>query len=188
MEPTLIGAYGHWAVELLERQLPRLSFRREEFAEIEQWRPAARQRLLERMAPPALVAPEGVELVRKLRYDGLDVELLRWPLGHGPATEAVLLLEQKSGLDKAWPKLKVFVDKENHWISKKIEYLDKKDKKHKTEVRKGVKKMGGRTVTSVMAMKDHGKKHSTTIIMKAATFNKGLSDKMFTKRYLVREE
>jgi len=104
------------------------------------------------------------------------------------ATEAVLLLEQKSGLDKAWPKLKVFVDKENHWISKKIEYLDKKGKKHKTEVRKGVKKMGGRTVTSIMAMKDHGKKHSTTIIMKAAKFNKGLSDKMFTKRYLVREE
>ena len=103
-------------------------------------------------------------------------------------SEAVLLLEQKSGLDKAWPQLKVHVDKDTHWIAKKIEYLDSKGKKRKAEKRKGVKKLGGRWVTSIMAMTDHGKKHSTTLILKAAKFNKGLSDKMFTKRYLVREE
>jgi outer membrane lipoprotein-sorting protein len=104
------------------------------------------------------------------------------------ASEAVLLLEQKSGLDKAWPQLKVHVDKDTHWIAKKIEYIDSKGKKRKTEKRKGVKKLGGRWVTSIMVMTDHGKKHSTTLLMKAAKFNKGLSDKMFTKRYLVREE
>jgi len=104
------------------------------------------------------------------------------------STEAVLLLEQKAGLDKAWPQLKVTVDKETHWIAKKIEYLDDKGKKRKTEIRKGVKKLGGRWVTSVMIMTDHGKKHSTTLILKEARFNKGLPDNMFTKRYLVREE
>jgi outer membrane lipoprotein-sorting protein len=104
------------------------------------------------------------------------------------SSEAVLLLEQKAGLDKAWPKLKVTVDKETHWYARKIEYLDKKGKKRKTEVRKNVKKLGGRWVAALMVMKDHGKKHSTALILKAAKFNKGLPDKMFTKRYLVREE
>jgi outer membrane lipoprotein-sorting protein len=103
-------------------------------------------------------------------------------------TEAVLELTQKAGLDKAWPRLKVWVDKTDHWIAKKIEYQDEKGKKHKTETRKGVKQLGGRWVTSIMTMKDHDKKHSTTLIIKKAEYNKGLPDSMFSKRYLIREE
>jgi len=101
---------------------------------------------------------------------------------------AVLILEQKPGLDKAWPKLRVTVDKKNHWIASKIEYLDAKGKKHKTEVRKGVKTIGGRLVTSIMIMTDHQKKHSTSIVIDKAEYDLGLPEEMFTKRYLVREE
>lgn len=91
MQPTLIGAYGHWAVSLLEGELPRLSFRREEFTDAEQWRTAARQRVLGRMAAPEVPTPERVELVEAIQFEGLDVERLRWRLPCGPATEAVLL-------------------------------------------------------------------------------------------------
>ena len=91
MEPTLIGAYGQWAVGLRENELPSLSFRREKFTDPSQWRAMARQRVLERMAVPEVAAPKDVEVVEALRYDGLDVELLRWQLSYGPPTEAVLL-------------------------------------------------------------------------------------------------
>lgn len=91
MDTTLIGEYGHWAVGLLERGLPRLSFRREEFTDAEPWRAKARQCLLERLAAPKVATPAEVEVVEALEYEGLDVELLRWQLAYGPATEAVLL-------------------------------------------------------------------------------------------------
>jgi outer membrane lipoprotein-sorting protein len=90
--------------------------------------------------------------------------------------------------DRAWPKLEVTVQKDSHWEAVKIQYFDDKGKKKKTETRKNLKKMGGRYVTALMVMKSHDKKHSTTLIMKKAKFNKGLADKMFSKRYLIREE
>ena len=101
---------------------------------------------------------------------------------------AVLWLEQKPGKDKAWPKLKVFIEKKNHWAATKIEFYDDKGKKKKTEVRPKIEKLGGRYLATMMTMTDHGKKHSTTLIVKSAEYDKGLSDEMFTKRYLIREE
>ncbi len=91
MDATLIGQYGHWAVGLLAKELPAMSFRRDEFADLEPWRRRARQRLLERMAVPEIAAPEKVEVLRSTRYEGLDVERLRWRLPYGPPTEAVVL-------------------------------------------------------------------------------------------------
>ena len=102
--------------------------------------------------------------------------------------KAVLWLEQKKGLDKAWPELRVVVDKEHYWAATKIEYHDEKGKKKKTEVRKKFKKFTAGTAPSVMVMTSHAKKHSTAIIIKSIDLNKGLPDEMFSKRYLVREE
>jgi hypothetical protein len=101
---------------------------------------------------------------------------------------AVLWLEQKKGLDKAWPELRVHVDKEHYWAATKIEYHDENGKKKKTEVRKKFKKFTAGVAPSVMVMTDHAKKHSTAIIIKSIALNKGLPDEMFSKRYLVREE
>lgn len=102
--------------------------------------------------------------------------------------KAVLKLTQKPGQDKAWPKLKLTIDKVNHWAAVKIEYQNETGKKKKTEIRKGFKKKGGRWITAIMTMTDHAKKHSTTLIQAQCEYDKGLSDKMFTKRYLIREE
>ncbi len=102
--------------------------------------------------------------------------------------QAVLWLEQKEGQDKAWPKLKVFVSKDEYWAAVKIEYCDENGKKKKTEVREKLKDYGGRKVHSVMTMTDHAKKHSTTLMPQAAEYDTGLPDEMFTKRYLIREE
>ncbi len=104
------------------------------------------------------------------------------------AEKAVLLLEQKSGKDKAFPKLEITIEKNNHWATTKIVSKDQDGKKKKTEVRPKIKQLGGRFLATVMTITDHGKKHSTTLIVKSAKYDQGLSDKMFTKRYLIREE
>ena len=90
MEPNMIGAYGPWAAGLIEG-VPSLSFRQGKFTDVEAWRPEARRRALERMAPPELPAPEDVQVVETCEHDGLHIELLRWQLPYGAPTEAVLL-------------------------------------------------------------------------------------------------
>jgi len=91
MAESMIGGYGTWASSLLAGKVPSLSFRREEFTDVDQWRPQARQRVLERMAVPEVAGPKEVEVVETLEYDGLHVERLQWQLPYGPPTEAVLL-------------------------------------------------------------------------------------------------
>ena len=103
-------------------------------------------------------------------------------------SQVVLVLEQKPGEDKAWPKLRLTIQKDSHWEATKLQYFDDKGKKRKTETRKKLKKLGGKFVTAVMVMKNHDKKHSTTLILKKAKYNQGLPDKMFSKRYLIRED
>lgn len=91
MQPTLIGAYGDWAAQLLGPDPPALSFRRSEFRDVDAWRAAARHRLIERMAPPSLAPPTQMQTDAAYEFDGLHVERLRWQLEHGPPTEAVFL-------------------------------------------------------------------------------------------------
>jgi hypothetical protein len=50
MHPTMIGAYGPWAASLVGDGPATFSFRRDEWTDVEAWRPVARQRLL-RWAP-----------------------------------------------------------------------------------------------------------------------------------------
>ena len=87
----MIGAYGRWAASLGGGALPALPFRREEFDDVERWRPLARGRALERLASPELTATKDVEVVETSELDGLHVESLRWRLPYGEPTEAVLL-------------------------------------------------------------------------------------------------
>jgi outer membrane lipoprotein-sorting protein len=98
-----------------------------------------------------------------------------------------LKLKQKQGKDKAWPVLKLTVDKKKFFASK-IEYCDAKGKKHKTETRYQVKKLGGKWVTSIMKMVDNDKKHTTIYEMTDVKFDANLPEELFTKRNLVREE
>jgi hypothetical protein len=90
MYSTMIGAYGPWAASLADSPAA-LSFRRVGWADVEAWRPVARQRLLERLASPETGAVPDVTVCRRFVYDGLHVEDISWQLPYGPPTEAIFL-------------------------------------------------------------------------------------------------
>jgi hypothetical protein len=90
MHPTMLGAYGPWAALLVDGPAS-LSFRRDEWTDVEAWRPVARQRLLERLALPHTSATPEVTVHHRFVYDGLHVEDLSWQLPYGPPTAAIFL-------------------------------------------------------------------------------------------------
>lgn len=88
-EPNLLGAYGAWAASLCPDP-PRLSFRRPGQGGLDTWRAEARARFRAGLLLPEL-SPTGPETVAVRERDGLVVEHLRWNVGYGPMTEAVVL-------------------------------------------------------------------------------------------------
>lgn len=91
MQPNMIGAYGPWAAALQGDGPAALSFRNEQFTDVETWRPVARQRVLDLLAQPDIGSVPAVTVHERLTYDGLDIEKLSWQLPYGPPTEAVFL-------------------------------------------------------------------------------------------------
>jgi dienelactone hydrolase len=93
VEPNMIGSYGTWAADSVERWERSLSYLKPEWKDIESWRGAARDKVTELMAGPR-IGPEVLQSVRPHRrygFDDLDVEELSWQLPYGPRTEAVFL-------------------------------------------------------------------------------------------------
>jgi len=90
-DPSVIGLYGPWGVSLNKNKLPSLSFRRKEFANIEDWRKQARKRVMERMSIPDIGGMPKVTVNKQSNYDGLHIEELSWQLPYGRATEGILL-------------------------------------------------------------------------------------------------
>ena len=88
---SVIGAYGEWAANMLDRDLPSLSFRRKEWTSLEQWRGIAMKKAEERVAMPDIGGVPDVKINRQYIYDGLHVEELSWQLPYGRPTEAILL-------------------------------------------------------------------------------------------------
>lgn len=88
---NLIGLYGPWAVSLIESKLPSLSFRRNEWTNLAQWREMAKQRLVERLGVPDIGGMPQVTLKKQHEYDGLHIEELTWQLPYGRPTEGILL-------------------------------------------------------------------------------------------------
>jgi dienelactone hydrolase len=87
-----VGSYGPWLADRVLGDGPaRLSFRTGKWKSVDEWRAAARKRVLECMAPVDLGGKPSVTVTRRTTYDGLDIEFLSWQLPAGPATEAVLL-------------------------------------------------------------------------------------------------
>jgi dienelactone hydrolase len=91
MQPNMIGAYGPWAAGLAAEGPARLSFRRDEFKEVESWRPQARRRLHECLLQPDAGGVPQATVQHRFQYDGLDIEHLSWQLPYGPPTEAIFL-------------------------------------------------------------------------------------------------
>jgi dienelactone hydrolase len=88
--PNLLGAYGAWAASLVEDP-PRLSFRRSGQGLLDTWRAEARARFRSALLQPELGPAQPAETVRAVERDGLMIEELRWAIGYGPATEAVVI-------------------------------------------------------------------------------------------------
>ena len=87
-----VGSYGPWLADKVLGEGPaQLSFRTGKWKAVDQWRTAARKRLIERIAPVDLGGVPTVTVTRRTTYDGLDIEFLTWQLPAGPKTEAVLL-------------------------------------------------------------------------------------------------
>ncbi|MBT6148251.1 MAG: hypothetical protein HN712_06630 [Gemmatimonadetes bacterium] len=89
--PNMLGPYGQWANKMLEGELPRLSFRREEFRRLSAWKAKARGRLADLLAPPDYPSTPRVRVLQRYEYDGLAIEELEWRLPAGPPTSAVFL-------------------------------------------------------------------------------------------------
>jgi dienelactone hydrolase len=87
-----VGSYGPWLADRVLGNGPaRLSFRTGKWKTVDEWRSAARKRVLECMAPVDLGGKPVVTVTGRTTYDGLDIEFLSWQLPAGPKTEAVLL-------------------------------------------------------------------------------------------------
>lgn len=94
---NLIGPYGPWAAGLLEKDLPSLSFRRNEFTKTESWKKEAKERLAERLGIPDTGTVPPVTKTREYSHDGLHIEELEWQLPYGRPTKAVLLKPANAG-------------------------------------------------------------------------------------------
>jgi dienelactone hydrolase len=88
---NMIGAYGPWAASLCGEGPARMSFRRNEFSDIEAWRTQARRRLLACLSQPDAGGVPQATAQHVFEFDGLHVEHLTWQLPYGPPTEAVFL-------------------------------------------------------------------------------------------------
>lgn len=90
MHKTMIGAYGPWSAALVSDDPGRLSFRREDFTDLEAWRSVGRRRVQECMAIPDIGGVPNVTVDKQTIYNGLHIEELSWQLPYGPSTRAYL--------------------------------------------------------------------------------------------------
>jgi len=92
-QQSLIGHYGPWAASLMDDPAP-LSFRHNNWTDLEQWKKMAREKMLELVAMPDAGGVPDATVNKKYVYDGLDIEEISWQLPYGRPTEAILLKPQ----------------------------------------------------------------------------------------------
>ena len=97
----------------------------------------------------------------------------------------ILELKPKPGVKKDYGKLKMWVRKDNYYPAK-LEYYDKGGNLWKVMERRKIEKIGKYWISREMEMKDLKEQHSTIMQLEDIEFDTGLSDKLFTKRYLKR--
>lgn len=87
---SIIGDYGGWAAGLAPDP-PKLSYRRQQFDDVDQWRTKAQGRTAELIASPDIGSHPSVTVTKQYRFGDLDVEELSWELGYGRPTKAIVL-------------------------------------------------------------------------------------------------
>lgn len=101
----------------------------------------------------------------------------------------VLDLKKKSGSDKDYDKIKMWVGKESMVPVRAEFYKALVGEKNKMELRKVllcemVDKVGGYFIPMRISMEDARKKHKTVLELSDVNFNNGLKDEVFTERNL----
>ncbi len=96
LELNLIGSYGPWAKSLNLEQLPSLSFRNQEFTDLQSWKKTATERVKERMGVVDLGAIPKVTVHQTILFDGLICEEISYQLPYGNPTRAVILKPQNA--------------------------------------------------------------------------------------------
>ncbi len=90
---SITGEYGELIGRLIQRRPGTLSFRNGKYTALEGWKREAVGKVMEHVAPPAVLYTGTVKPVSKEQYqwDGLEVEELEWQLPYGSKTEALFL-------------------------------------------------------------------------------------------------
>ena len=89
---NMVGSYGPWLSEKVLGDGPaRLSYRTGQWQSLNEWKPIAKQRVLDCIAPVDLGGTPDVRVESTHEFDGLQIERLSWQLPNGPRTEAVFL-------------------------------------------------------------------------------------------------
>ncbi len=91
----MLGAYGDWAARIAPDP-GRLSFRRPEWKNVEEWQRRARQRYRDALLQPNSGGTPRPTVQHHIEYDGLSIEHMHWQLPYGPPTEALVLKPAKA--------------------------------------------------------------------------------------------
>ncbi len=94
-------------------------------------------------------------------------------------------LKPKSGTETDYTKVVIRVKADN-FFPIKIEYYDRQNKQVKVMTRDQIKKIDGYWVAGETLMEDLKTGHKTKMILIEAQFDTGLTDEIFTERYLGR--
>ncbi len=94
VEPNMIGAYGPWAASIVGEQPGSLSFRRNEFRDLQTWRDVAKKQTLACLLQPPPMKVSDVRVESQEQFDGLSIQHLSWQLPYGPRTRALLMKPQ----------------------------------------------------------------------------------------------
>jgi outer membrane lipoprotein-sorting protein len=97
----------------------------------------------------------------------------------------VLQLKPKKGVKSDYSKLVMWVRIDNFYPTK-IEFYDKGNKLYKVMVSKKIEKVSGYWVAKEVEMEDLKGKHKTKMLLIDVKFDTGLSNEVFTERYLSR--
>jgi outer membrane lipoprotein-sorting protein len=97
----------------------------------------------------------------------------------------ILQLKPKAGVKTDYSKLIMWVKSDNFCLTK-IEHYDKGNTLYKVRTSEKFEKLGKYWISKESAMEDLKARHKTKMIMVDVRFDSGLSDDMFTERYLSR--
>ncbi len=88
---NLLGSYGSWASDLIPESPGPLSFRNNARSDLSEWKEEARGKVLELIFKPPIEKKVNAHLVKKYKYEDLEVEEIAWSLPYGPETRAFFL-------------------------------------------------------------------------------------------------